>query len=374
MNVALVHDWLNGMRGGEKVLEVLIDLFPQADLFTLFYEPARVSAKIRAMRPRASLLQRLPGAGRRYRHLLPLYPWAIRRFDLSSYDAVISSSHCAAKGVRLAPGQVHVCYCHAPMRYIWDQYKAYFGGPNRWRPASIAMRLFAGRLRRWDFATAQTVTAFIANSAAVAERIAACYGRPSTIVHPPADTDRFRPAGIGPGEHFLTVAALVPYKRIELAIAACNRLRRPLVVVGQGPERRRLEALAGPTVTFRGWVSDDELVALYNGCRALLYPGEEDFGIAMVEAQACGRPVVALRKGGAREIVLDRRTGLLFDEPSVEALCAAITQFDRIVFDRGVIRAHAEHFGGDRCRRELGETLYSVLHEHGIQTPSPIAL
>jgi glycosyltransferase involved in cell wall biosynthesis len=374
MKIALVHDWLNGMRGGEKVLEVLCDLFPDADVYTLFYEPDRVSEKIRRMNVRASALQRFPAARRRYRNYLPLYPWAIERFDMSIYDVVVSSSHCAAKGVRLYDGQLHVCYCHAPMRYVWDQYESYFGGPNRWKPSSIVMRLFIKRLRRWDVETSKSVTAFVANSAAVAERIMLHYGRQAIVVHPPIDTARFHPIGTDQSEYFLTVSALVPYKRIDLAIEACRRMSLPLVIVGEGPERRRLQQKAGRHARFLGWVSDDELVRLYNGCRALLFPGEEDFGITAVEAQACGRPVIALRKGGVVETVLDKRTGLFFNEPTVEALGEALERFQSMFFDRGVIRAHAEKFGGDRCRRELDSTIRAIFREYGLEAPAPLTV
>jgi len=367
MKLALVHDWLNGMRGGEKVLEVLCDLFPDANLYTLFYEPDRVSAKIRQMNPRASVLQRFPGARRRYRYYLPLYPWAIGKFDMSGYDVVISSSHCAAKGVRLNDRQVHICYCHAPMRYVWEQYDAYFRGRNRWRLSSLAMRLLRERLRRWDIATAKRVNTFIANSATVANRIARYYGCEARVIHPPVDTDRFCPrASDAQSDYFLVVAALVAYKRMDLAVEAFSRIGRPLWVVGEGPERRRLERSAGATIRFLGWVGDDELVDLYNGCRALIFPGEEDFGITAVEAQACGRPVIALRKGGVVETVLEHRTGLFFDEPTVESLCQAIGAFDGSHFDRGVIRGHAERFGGDRCRRELDRTIRAILGRHGL--------
>jgi len=366
MKLALVHDWLNGMRGGEKALEVLCDIFPDADLYTLFYEPDRVSEKIRRMNPRASVLQRFPRPRRYYRHYLPLYPWAIRRFDMSPYDVVISSSHCAAKGVRLDKRQVHICYCFTPMRYVWDQFDAYFGGPNRRRLSSLAMRLFRGYLRTWDVATAQRVNRFIAISSAVARRIARYYGREAAVVYPPVDTDRFRPLTDEQGDYFLIVAALVPYKRIDLAVETLGRMGRPLWIVGEGPERRHLEHKAGSSVRFLGWVSDEQLVQLYNGCRALIFPGEEDFGITAVEAQACGRPVIALRRGGLLETVLDGRTGLFFGEPTIQSLSEAIARFDQTVFNRAAIRAHAEQFGGDRCRRELESAIRETLGQYGI--------
>jgi glycosyltransferase involved in cell wall biosynthesis len=374
MKLALIHDWLNGMRGGEKVLEVFCDIFPDADLYTLFYEPDRVSEKIRRMNPRPSILQRFPLTRRHYRYYLPLYPWAIRRFDLSAYDAVISLSHCAAKGVRLDDRQAHVCYCFTPMRYVWEQYNTYFGGPNSWRLSSLAMRFWRRRLRDWDVATARRVNAFITVSAAVAHRIARYYQRDASVIHPPVDTDRFHPLAVEPGDHFLVVSALVPYKRIDLAIDAFGRMGRPLWVVGEGPERRALERRAGPVVRFLGWVSDEELVQIYNTSRALIFPGEEDFGLTAVEAQACGRPVIAFRKGGVIESVLERRTGLFFREQTVESLCEAVGSLERTVFDRGVIRAHAERFGGDRCRTQLQRTIYRILERYGIQTPPSLAL
>lgn len=365
MKVALVHDWLNGMRGGEKVLEVLCDLFPEANVYTLFYEPDKISDKIRAMNPRASILQRFPLSRRLYRHLLPLYPWAIGRIDLSIYDVVISSSHCAAKGVWTEDGQIHICYCHAPMRYVWDQYDTYFGGSRRWRLSSIIMRLWRERLRRWDVQTSKRVDTFIANSQTVAGRIDKYYGRDAIVVNPPVDTERFRPLGGKDSDYFLVVSALVPYKRIDQAVQAFNRLGKSLLVVGRGPERERLEKMAGPKVHFRGWVEDDELARLYNACRALIFPGEEDFGITSLEAQACGRPVIALRRGGVVETVGEGRTGLFYNEPSVDQLCAAVERFEKMVFDRGVIRARAERFGGDRCRDELDKVIQAVLKEHG---------
>ncbi|MBM3333522.1 glycosyltransferase [Candidatus Sumerlaeota bacterium] len=374
MKVALVHDWLNGMRGGEKVLEVVCDIFPNADLYTLFYEPDFVSDKIRRMEPRPSVLQRFPFARRCYRHLLPLYPWAVERFDMSSYDAVISLSHCAAKGVRVAERQIHVCYCFTPMRYIWDQYGLYFEGPNRRRLQSLVMRLCRERLRSWDVSTAQRVSRFIAASMAVTHRIARYYNREAAVVHPPVDTDRFRPLDVKQNDYFLIVAAIVPYKRIDLAVETFSRMGRRLLVAGDGPERSRLERRAGRSVRFLGWVSDEQLVELYNGCRALIFPGEEDFGITALEAQACGRPVIALRRGGALETVVEGRTGLFFSEQTSEALSQAVESFDSLSFDRTVIRAHAEKFGRDRFRRELEKTILGILSEHGLEATSPTAL
>jgi glycosyltransferase involved in cell wall biosynthesis len=282
------------------------------------------------------------------------------------YDLIISSSHCAAKGVGVEEGQMHICYCHAPMRYIWDQYEAYFGGRNRWRLASLGMRLWRERLRKWDLKTAEAVTEFIANSATVAHRIKEYYGREAEIVHPPVDTEQFRPVGGHEGNYYLVVAALVPYKRVDVAVEAFTRMEKPLWIVGEGPERKRLQRMAGPQVRFLGWVDDEELVRIYNACRALIYPGEEDFGITAVEVQACGRPVIALRRGGVVETVRERRTGLFFDQPTPEALCDAVRSLDTTVFDRGVIRAHAERFTSRHCRDELEKKIRKILDRHGV--------
>jgi glycosyltransferase involved in cell wall biosynthesis len=335
MRTALIHDWLTGMRGGERVLEALCGLYPDADIFTLYHRRGSVSAGIERHRIRTSFVQRLPLASTYYRQYLPLFPMAIEQFDLDAYDLVISSSHCAAKAV-VVPGRArHLCYCHSPMRYAWDQFEAYFG---------------AARVHR-----------FAANSAHVAGRIGRYYNRVATVVYPPVDTIFFHPAGDSPGSHFLIVSALVPYKRIELAMAACARIGAALRIVGDGPERQRLEAQAGPSVTFLGRLSDDEVRREYRQALAVLLPGEEDFGIVPVEAQACGRPVVALGRGGALETVTDGENGVLFAEPRVEALAAALDRAAGIRFDPAAIARSAERFSRERhlehMRAVIGETI-----------------
>lgn len=371
MRVALVHDWLTGMRGGEKVLEVLCELYPGADLFTLFHRPGSVSPLIEDRRIVTSFVQRLPAAARHYRRYLPLFPRAIEQMDLRGYDLVISSSHCVAKSVITAPGTRHLCYCHSPMRYAWDQFDAYFGparvGPfvSRW-----FYRPVLARLARWDAATAVRPQRFIANSRHVAVRIRRYYNREATIVHPPVDTEFYTPALPGdgtagrataPDAHLLIVSALVPYKRVDLAIAASARAGLPLRIVGEGPERASLERQAGPTVTFLGHVSDAAIREEYRGARAVLLPGEEDFGIVPVEAQACGRPVVALGRGGASETVVHGETGLLFDDPSVESLAGALRQLERTTFESAAIRRQAERFSRthhvERLRAVIDDTV-----------------
>ncbi len=349
MRVALIHDWLTGMRGGEKVLEGLCELYPAADLFTLLHVRGSVSSTIESHRITTSFVQHLPLARTKYRSYLPLFPLAIQQFRLDSYDLVISSSHCAAKAV-LTSGQTrHISYCHSPMRYAWDQFEMYFGPA---RVGAAASRWFyrpvMARMARWDAATAERVDRFVANSAHVAGRIGRYYNRVATIVYPPVDTAFYHPADISPAGHFLMVSALVPYKRIELAIDACTRTGASLRIVGDGPDRERLERMAGPTVAFLGRLNDEGIRDEYRQAAAVILPGEEDFGIVPVEAQACGRPVVALGRGGALETVVDGVTGVLFDHPTADVLAAALDRAARTRFDPATIRAHAERFSRPR--------------------------
>jgi len=362
MRVALVHDWLTGMRGGEKVLEELCGLYPDADIHTLFHMKGSVSQTIERHRVRTSFLQRLPLARTQYRRYLPLFPFAIEQFDLDAYDLVISSSHCAAKGA-VTPGRArHICYCHSPMRYAWDQFDAYFGPA---RVGSVASRWIyrpmLARLARWDASTAGRVGRFVANSAHVAARIGRYYNREATIVYPPVDTVFYQPAAVSPERHFLIVSAFVPYKRIDLAIAACRRAGVGLRIVGDGPDRRRLAHIAGPDVAFLGRLTNEQIRDEYRRAHAVILAGEEDFGIVPVEAQACGRPVVALGLGGAVETVIDGETGVLFPEPAVESLTAALARVSAMSFDSERIRTHAETFSRDRhvhaMQRVIDETM-----------------
>ncbi|HPB30813.1 MAG TPA: glycosyltransferase [Candidatus Sumerlaeota bacterium] len=356
MKVALVHDWLNGMRGGEKVLEVFCDLFPKADLFTLFYEPAAVSEKIRAMRPRASGLQKLPGVRRWYRLLLPLYPRAVERFDLSGYDLVISISHCAAKGVKKAPRARHVCYCLTPMRYVWDRYDDYFGHKSRLSAIRLAMDLARKGLQKWDVKTAAGVDFFIATSEYIAQRIRNCFARESRIIHPPADTVFFTPATVPVkpgGEYFLVTSALVPYKKVDIAVEAFRGRKERLIVAGNGPERKRLEAMAPPNVEFAGWVTDEGMRDLYRNCRAFVFPPEEDFGIAPIEAMACGRPVIAYGGGGALETVAGGKTGMFFHRQTPASLAEALDHFRPDDYDPAACREQALLFSRERCLEGL---------------------
>jgi glycosyltransferase involved in cell wall biosynthesis len=363
--VALVHDWLTGMRGGEKCLEVLCELFPRADLYTLVHVPGRVSPVIEARRIHTSFVQRLPRAATAYRRYLPLFPAAIESFDLGVYDLVVSSSHCVAKGVRPAASALHVSYCHTPMRYVWDQFDAYFG-PGRAGPATrLAAACVRGALQRWDVASAVRVDRFVANSEHVRRRIERYWQRRATVVHPPVDCAAFTPDGRAPGDYYLVVAALAGYKRVDLAIAAARAAGARLVVVGRGPDRARLQALAGDSrIEFLGWQSDRELAALYAGCRALLFPGEEDFGIAPLECMAAGRPVIAWARGGALETVRDGQTGRLIDSSAIDVWAAALREFDSSAFAPAVLRQHALQFDRPRYARRMRTLLETTWAAH----------
>ena len=359
--VAIVHDWLTGMRGGEKVLDALCGLYPHAHVFTLVHAPGTVPASIERHPIHRSPLSRLPGARRIYRHLLPVFPVAVELFDLDSYDLVISSSHCAVKSV-VPTGQArHLCYCHTPMRYAWDQFEAYFGAARIGHWPSRLMRPVMDRLALWDAATAGRVDRYVANSQYVARRIARYYNRSAEVVYPPVDTDFYCPGEAPPAHGLLVVSALVPYKRIDLAIEASRRLSLPLVVVGQGPDAERLRRLGGPDVTWCGSVSDEEIRRLYRQSRAVLLPGVEDFGIVPVEAQACGRPVVALARGGALETVVDGVTGALVSEATVEAFADGVRQVLNHRLDETAIRRHAERFGRERFMRQIDAAVEAML-------------
>lgn len=356
----LAHDWLTGMRGGEKVLQQLCGLLPGAPIYTLFHFPGTVSSDIESHPIHTSYLQRAPGLRRHYRYFLPLYAHAVERFRLPGCDLVVSSSHCVAKGVLPPAGALHVCYCHTPVRYAWDQEAAYF--PTRRGPLARLRSWVLARLRRWDVASSSRVDRFVANSSFVAERIRRYYDRSSEVVAPPVDVGYFTPAQV-PREPFcLFVSALAPYKRIDLAMAACAALGLELRVVGDGPARERLEAAArqqaGPGVRLLGRVEPEVLRDLYRRALCFVQPGVEDFGISAVEALACGCPVVALGKGGVRDIVEDGRHGLLYDdEGSAEALAAAIDKIRKLRFNSLDLRERAETFSTERFVQRMKKLL-----------------
>jgi glycosyltransferase involved in cell wall biosynthesis len=369
MKIAIVHDWLTGMRGGEKCLEVFCELFPRATLFTLVHRKGALSPAIESMEIRTSFIQKLPGALTLHQRYLPLFPRAIESLDLSEFDFVLSTSHCVAKGAIPRHDATHVCYCHTPMRYVWDFYDDYFRGPSAGLGARVVMPVVAPWLRRWDVRTSSRVDQFVANSRNVAERIRRLYDRDAHVIYPPVDTERFTPAPAresaqstprGAGG-YLVVSKLVPYKHVEIAVEAANALAAPLRVIGDGPERARLEAIAGPSVSFEGWVDDATLAEAYRGARALLFPGIEDFGIVPLEAQACGTPVIAFGAGGSLETVRDGETGVLFTPQSAAALVKAMQRLDALDLDPAVARAWACRFSRERFREETRAYLASIL-------------
>ncbi len=361
----MVHDWLTGMRGGERCLEALCELFPDADLYTLLHIRGTVSPTIERHRIKTSFIQSLPWAKRWYRYYLPLFPSAIERFQLEPYDLVLSSSHCVAKGVSPPAGARHLCYIHSPMRYVWDQFDHYAGGGRSGPLARLGMEVFRARLQRWDVASAARVDEFVANSHNIAAKVQRYYHRPASVLHPPVDWHAFQAAEKSE-DFYLMVTAFAPYKRVDLAIQACNLMKRRLKIIGKGQEEPRLRKLAGPTVEFLGWQPDDAVRDHYRRCQALLFPGEEDFGIVPLEAMASGKPIIAFGRGGALETVLplsgeahcadehlrrepgavERATGIFFGEQSVDSMVHAMSRFEqcRPAFDPQAIRNHAAQF------------------------------
>ena len=359
--VALVHDWLTGMRGGERALEAICELFPDATRFALLHVPGTVSGTIEARPIHTSFIQRLPRSHRYYRPLLPLFPAAVEQFDLDDFDLVISTSHCTAKSV-VPPGRTrHLCYCFTPMRYAWDQFDVYFGPDRVSGSVSRLFRWGLSAMARWDVSTAGRVNRYVAISQYVAGRIRRYYNRDASVVYPPVDTALFRPSGEPPGASLLMVSALVPYKRIDLAIRACALAGAPLRIAGTGPELARLRESAGPSVEFLGSLSDEQVRTAYQKAAAVLLPGIEDFGIVPIEAQACGRPVIALAQGGACETVIDGSTGILVTESTDAAFAAAIDRVRRDRFDAIAIRRHALRFSRARFHAAFRQQVDQVM-------------
>jgi glycosyltransferase involved in cell wall biosynthesis len=350
MKVAIVHYWLVGMRGGEKVLECLCELFPDADIFTLVVDRDKLSPTLLKHRITTSFLQKI-GGRRFYQKMLPLMPQALESFDLSGYDLILSSEAGPAKGIIPPPDSVHICYCHSPMRYIWDLYPQYYR-KSGWL-ARLAMALSSSWLRAWDVTTSARVDHFIANSAFVAKRIEKFYRRDATVIHPPVDVSRFEPSD-APEDYYLCAGQITPYKRIDVAIEACTRLNKRLIIIGSGATKE-MKGQAGPTITFLDKVDDEAMARHFRNCRALIFPGLEDFGIVPLEVMASGRPVLAYRRGGAVETVVDGQTGLFFDEQTADSLIDAMTRFETSLddFDPAVIRAHAQGWNRDIFKDRL---------------------
>lgn len=359
MRVAIVHDFLVQMGGAEKVLEVMHRMFPNAPVYTSLYHPEAMPAAYRDWDIRVSGLQRLPATRRAHRALLPLYPLAFESFDLAGYDCVLSSSSCFAKGVITPPETVHVCYTHAPMRFAWTTGR-YVQNERISLPARLLLPPLMHSLRLWDAAAAARVDHYVANSSVVARRIAKYYRRESEIIFPPVETDRFA-LGAGAGDYYVLVARFAPYKRIDLAVEAFTRMGRRLKVAGGGRQMKALQRGAGPTVEFLGRVDDETRNRLYGEARGYIMPGEEDFGIAPVEANAAGCPVIAYAAGGALDSQIDGVTGILFPEQTVDSLCEAVQRAECTPWNRAAIQAHARGFDTEVFRARLANCIDRAL-------------
>ena len=367
MKIAIVHDWLTGMRGGERCLEVFCELFPQAHLYTLLHIPGSVSSLIERMPIKTSFIQNLPFSKRGYRKYLPLFPLAVESFDLKGYDFILSCSHCVAKGIIPPPDALHISYVLTPMRYAWDMYSDYFGGTrNRW------ISFFMHYLRMWDVTSSQRVDHFLCVSKHVENRIKKFYRREAVVIPPPLETKRFKIRD-KQEDFFLIVSSLAPYKRIDLAIQAFNRLGYPLNIIGSGPEIKKLTSMARSNVVFLGWQPDDAVADFYSKCRALIFPGEEDFGIVPLEAMASGRPVIAYGRGGAMETIIPFDppmqgegkvpTGLFFREQNVESLMDGVERFLRVEreFDPTAIRNHTLQWDREIFKEKIKKNIFEKL-------------
>ena len=360
MKVAIIHYWFVGMRGGEKVIEALCEMYPQADIFTHVYVPEVISDRIRRHRIIPTYINALPRAAKMYKSYLPLMPLALEQLDLRGYDLIISSESGPSKGVIPPPDALHVCYCHAPMRYIWNMYHEYRDGAGRM--TRLLMPPLSHYLRMWDVASAARVDSFVANSATVASRIQRYYRRNSVVIHPPVDTDAFSVAAPSDlGDYYLLAGELVSYKRPDLAVRAFNEMKLKLVVIGGGEMLKEIRRMAGPTVTVLGSQPFDILKRHYARCRALIFPGEEDFGMVPVEAMASGRPVVAFGRGGVIETVANGVSGVFFAEQTVEAITSAVKSLSTIEIDPEKIAAHASQFGRDQFFQKMRSHIDGLL-------------
>ncbi|WP_418791064.1 glycosyltransferase [Phosphitispora sp. TUW77] len=357
MKIAIVHDWLANMGGSEKVVLAFKEIFPDAPIYTTVYNPDRVDSAFHNMDIRTSFIQKLPRGRTAYQSYLPLMPTAVEQFDFSGFDVVLSSSHAVAKGVLTGANTLNISYCHTPMRYAWDFYHEYLNGPGAGRVKRKLIPWLMNYIRMWDRISADRVDYFIANSGYVARRIKKHYRRESEVIYPPVDTSFYSPSDLTVaakiGDYYFTVSRLIPYKRIDLAVEAFTRLGVPLRIAGDGPERKRLEKMAGPNVEFLGRVSDAEMKKLYASCKAFIFPGEEDFGITPVEAQAAGRPVIAFGAGGALETVLPGVTGEFFQPQTAEALAGVINKFDSGKYITEIICDHAAGFDRELFKKHI---------------------
>lgn len=363
MKIAIVHDYLNQFGGAERVVQALHELWPDAPIYTSIYDAERLSADFKKMDIRTSFMQRFPFIFALFKFYLLFYPLAFESFDLSEYDLIITSSSAWAKGIKKRPGQVHLCYCYSPMRFVWryDDYVKKESFPG-W--LKLVLPAILKPIRKWDLETVTGVDQFIAISATIKKRIAQIYHRESVIIYPPVETELFKPAGLD-HDYFLVISRLNAYKRIDLVVEAFNQLDLPLKIIGGGPELGRLKELARPNIEFLGRLPDERVAKYLAECRALIFPGEEDFGIVPVEAMACGRPVIAYRAGGARETIVDGETGLFFERQTVEELMGAVKKFQFMTFSKDKIRRQAERFGKSVFQTKMLELVAAKMKMRG---------
>jgi len=364
MKIAIAHDWLVSYGGAEKVLESLLEIYPDADIFTSVLDREKLPKVFDNVKIKTSFIQKLPFATTKYRSYIVLMPLAFKSFDLSGYDLVISNSHACAKGVNVPPAACHICYCLTPMRYIWDMYNEYMSIEKPNFLVKVAAPLAATSLRIWDRASSKGVDHFIAISNFIAWRIKEYYGRESTVIYPPVDTEGFKMAE-DHGDYYLVVSRLVPQKRTDIIISAFNSLKKPLKIIGTGRDEPRLRAMAGNNVEFLGFQSHEKISELMNRCKALVFASYEDFGIVPVEAQACGRPVIAYGAGGVLDTVVPGETGTFFYEQTPESVRQAVLQFEKMSFDSGFIKNRAERFGKKVFKESIKKFVTEKLGEHG---------
>lgn len=361
MKVAIVHEWLTIYGGSERVVEQLLKIYPEADIFTTVYNKKNMGKIFPPEKVHTSFMQKIPFSQKYYTKMLSLMPRAFESFDLSGYDLVISSSSSCAKGVITSADTLHISYIHTPMRYAWDLYHDYMKSSGL--ITRLAMKGVMHKIRQWDALSGLRVDKFIANSSLVKRRIEKVYRRDAEVIHPPINTEFFKPDGQEPDDFYFILSRLIPYKRIDLAIRACNELGRKLIILGAGPLEKELKKIAGPTIEFLGRLSDEESRKYYQRCRAFLFPGYEDFGITPVEAQACGRPVIAYGKGGVLDSVIPGKTGVFFNEQTVESMKEGILELEKKTFSAEQIRAHAEVFSNEKFRSKIEGYIKSVLSD-----------
>ncbi len=373
MKVALVHDYLNQMGGAERVVLALHEMFPDAPLYTSIYDPKRVDTAFQSIDIRTSFMQRFPLVKKHHQPFLPFYPFAMERLDLRGYDLVLSSSSAFAKGVVTRPDTMHICYCHTPMRWCWN-YEEYVEREHLGSIPRSILPFFISGLRVWDQTSSMRVDHFIANSPVVADRIRKYYRRDAVVIPPPVEVSRFTfDSTTRPEDYFLIVSRFMPYKRIDLAIEACNLLQLPLVIIGSGRDENRLKRIAGPSIRFTGRLTDEEVLHYYAHCRALILPGEEDFGITPLEAQASGRPVIAYAAGGALASVIDNVTGTFFHKQTLESLVEVLASFDEQKYDPQTIYNHALEFDQPRFHRRVLQFIEAKMSEgktRDVRTPT----